>query len=157
MNMTGFARNGAIAGLASGLVEAIMIYASLPSVDEVIGEMHKKSIAVPVSEQLLKKYLEIILPLSGVIAVIFMLIIGALFGILSEYIYKKSTLGVTGSTLASGIFLLAFLVLPNLLFRADTGKIVSNTITGVVYTSSLVLTSIKWDPLTYKEEEPRLT
>ncbi|MCE4617231.1 MAG: hypothetical protein F7C32_01425 [Desulfurococcales archaeon] len=157
MTKTGFARNGAIAGLASGFVEAIIIYASLPSVDEVIEEMHKKSIAVPVSEELLWKYLEVVLPISGIIAVIFMLIIGALFGVLSGYIYSKSTLGVTSSALASGILLLAFLVLPNLLFRADTGKIVSNIITGVVYTVSLVLASIRWDPLTYREKEPRLT
>lgn len=157
MAESGFIRNGAVAGAVSGAITAAIVYATLPSVDEVLAQMKSMGIEAPVPEEALRRYLEIALAASGVLVLLIMIALGALVGALHGYLYRKTRLGLVGAAVASGLIFTAILVLPNIPAGAPGSKILTNTITGLTYTAALALITMKWDPRRYRESEPRIT
>ena len=149
--------NGLIAGAISGIITCIYTYATLPTVDEVInitegflGDIENAP------EGVLRSYISIALKFSGIIALIFMLILGAVFGALHESIDKrvlKLKSNIIFSAIATGALMLALLVLPNVPLGASFPKILGNFLTGISYTLTLAILSIMKNPRK-KPEEP---
>lgn len=138
--------NGLISGAVSGAVTAVVTYLTLPSVDEVMETV--KQYSVPgVPEDLMRQYLSIALALSGVIAFVFTLLIGAVLGALHGWVDSKmSRFSPSISAVIVGAVMAAFFVLPNVVLQASIGKIITNSITVLTYTGCLVTLSVIKNP-----------
>ena len=146
-----YVRNGAVAGLAAGIVTAAIVYSNLPTVEEVLREASKISfIEQPLVVN--EKLLGIVLKLSGVIACIFFVLIGLVFGGIHEYIDKKIGSKTVLSALITGLLLLAILTVPNILLGGSPQKTLSNSIAGLTYTIALIVLAKTWDPKTFRED-----
>ncbi len=140
--------NGLISGAVSGAITAVITYLTLPSVDEVL-EAAKQYGASGVPEDLMRQYLSIALALSGAIAFVFTLLIGAVLGALYGWIDgKMSRFSPALSAVVVGAVMAAFLVLPNVMLHASAGKILVNSITALTYTACLVTLAVIKNPRT---------
>ncbi len=137
-----YVRNGAIAGLVSGVVTAIIVYATLPSPEVVIEEIEKKRMleAGEISEE----YISLALKLSGIIVAVIISLLGVVFGGLHEYLDSKFKIGSPYTAVMAGLAFIGLLVIPNLLFGSNTSKIATNAVSGIVYTIVLALLAKYW-------------
>lgn len=149
---SGYIRNGVVAGAVSGLVTATYTYLTLPSTEEVIDALRNQSITVPMPEDVLESYIGISLMLSGLFIVIFMLVIGVLFGAVHGYIDKRSKLPTYLTALVSGFIFTALVTLPNIVLSGSPSKTVSNFAMGIIYAIALTILAILWDPKKYRED-----
>ncbi len=150
---SGYIRNGVIAGFISGLASAIYTYLTLPTPEEVIEMLEKNlSITIPVPEEVFKSYIAISFMLSGLFIVIFMVVVGVLFGAIHGYIDKRSKLSTQLTALVSGLILTALVTVPNIVLSGSFSKTVSNLAMGIVYTITLVVLAILWNPKKYRED-----
>ncbi len=147
-----YVRNGAVAGLIAGILTAVMVYLDLPTVEEVLEEASKISfIEQPLVVN--KKLLDLVLKLSGIIACIFFVLLGVVFGGIHEYLDKKmGTKTAVLPALIAGLLLVALLTVPNILLGGSPQKTINNLVAGATYTIALtVLAEIK-NPRTFKED-----
>ena len=148
-----YVRNGAVAGLVSGVVTAIIVYATLPSPEAVIEEVERRGM-LGVGEVSVE-YISLALKLSGVIVAVIITLLGVVFGGLHEYLDSKFKMGSPYTAVMAGLAFTGLLVIPNLLFGGDASKIATNAFSGIVYTVVLALLAKYWrgpDNLKYASE-----
>ncbi len=144
--------HGLIAGTVSGIVTGVFAFLTMPSVEEVLETIKQYIGNQTLGEELLAKYVSIMLWLSPFITFIFSLILGALFGALYEYIDKKIKKHVLVSALITGAILWIILVIPNMVLGASTAKIITNNISAWTYTITLSILAIIKNPRANQEQ-----
>ncbi len=138
--------HGLIAGAVSGAVIGVITFIYMPSVEEVLEVAEQYVNFSGLSREVLKGYLSIALLVSPIIAFIFSLLLGALFGVLYDYLDKKIRVHVVVSALLTGFIFWAVLVVPNVVLGASKGKIITNSIWAGVYTITLLILAVLRNP-----------
>ena len=138
--------HGLIAGAVSGAVIGIITFIYMPSVEEVLKIAEQYTNFSGLSREVLRSYLSIILLVSPIIAFVFSLLLGALFGAFYDYLDKKIRLHVVISALLTGAVFWAVLVVPNMVLGAGRGKIITNSIWAGVYTITLLILAVLRNP-----------
>ncbi|GEM_PF-2113428 len=144
--------HGLIAGTVSGLVTGVFVFLTMPSVEEVLETIKQYMGNQTLGEELLAKYVSIMLWLSPFITFIFSLILGALFGALYEYIDKKMEKNILVPALITGAILWIILVIPNMVLGASSIKIIINNISALTYTITLSILAIMKNPRANQEQ-----
>ncbi|OYT50525.1 MAG: hypothetical protein B6U73_03855 [Desulfurococcales archaeon ex4484_204] len=151
MAESGYVRNGLIAGGVSGALTAAITYLTLPPVEAVLREV-KGFVSMPLPEEALKAYLSIGLAVSGVIAFILLLLLGALLGLLHEFLDKRLGLSVVATAVITGLALTAVLTLPNIALHGSLLKTLTNAASGAAYTAALAALARLANPRGYRED-----
>ena len=141
---------GLIAGLIAGIVTAVITAVSLfmqgldKAVEYALKEAAKFTPLIDIS--MLREYIRIGLLISPFVTIIIMVVLGAIFGALYEYLDKKMGYPpIVVPILTTGLFLSMLLVLPNIIL-GGMGKAIMNFITCIVYTVSLLILSYRKCP-----------
>jgi len=134
--------NGLIAGAAAGIVQgaysAITIIPNIEVVVEEIAELTKSMYGIDVS--MFKETIRLALLSSPIIIVIFMLILGAIFGALLDFLAKR--IGIIKGWCVTIFALACFLILPNIVLRA-LAKALENAIALSVYAIVLLILTLR--------------
>ncbi len=140
-----YVRNGLIAGFVAGVVTAVITYATLPSVDEVIeaASRYLPEGMRGVDLEALRPVLSLALKLSGLIGLVVATLLGAIFGWIQEVIDKRIGYRPVVSALLAGLILIALLAGPNIALGASEVKTMSSMATGITYTIVLTALAIK--------------
>ncbi len=138
--------HGLIAGAVSGAVIGVMTFIYMPPVEEVLKVAEQYVNLSGISRELLRGYLSIALLVSPIIAFVFSLILGALFGALYDYIDKKIKIHVVVSALLTGTIFWMILVIPNMVLGASWSKIITDSIWAGVYTLTLLILALLGNP-----------
>ncbi len=140
--------HGLIAGAVSGAVIGIITFIYMPSVEEVLKIAEQYTNFSGLSREVLKGYLSIVLLVSPIIAFVFSLLLGALFGALYDYLDKKIRVyvHVVVSALLTGAVFWTVLVAPNIVLGAGRSKIITNSIWAGVYTATLLILALIKNP-----------
>ncbi len=138
-------RNGLLAGLASGVLTGVVIYATLPPAEVVLEEVREVA-NLNISEGVVSTYLSIALQVSGVLTAFIITLMGALFGWLQEVLAVRLKLATPVAAVISGLILMAILTLPNVALGASELKVVTNLLTGVTYTAALAALTLVSSP-----------
>ena len=132
---------GALAGLAAGVVAAVITYATLPPVDAVIQELNASGQLPPnMSPEELRQYIEAGLKVSGAVAAVFTVGLGAFMGLVAALIARRVR-ALTAAVIA-GALMTAVLAGPNALLGASAGKVATNLLVGLTYAAVLALAAL---------------
>ncbi len=133
--------NRLIAGGTSGILIAVITYTTLPPTSVVIKEVSRY---VPdiVPSSIISSYVRIALLLSGVIASLLMLIIGALLGALQECLTIRFIKIPLISALISGTVMALIFVVPNLVMGTSKAKVLINSLAVITYTVTFSFLSL---------------
>ena len=132
---------GALAGLAAGVVAAVITYATLPPVDAVIQELNASGQLPPnMSPEELRQYIEAGLKVSGAVAAVFTVGLGAFMGLVAALIARRMR-ALTAAVIV-GALMTAVLAGPNALLGASAGKVATNLLVGLTYAAVLALAAL---------------
>jgi len=129
---------GAVAGVVQGAYSAIKIIPNIEAVVEETIELTKSMYGIDIS--MFREVLRLTLLVSPLIVVVFMIILGAVFGALLDFLAKRmdTIKGLCVTVLA----LACFLVLPNIIVGA-LAKALENTIGLFTYAIVLLLLTLR--------------
>ncbi len=132
---------GALAGLAAGVVATVTTYATLPPVDAVIQELNASGQLPPnMGPEELRQYIEAGLKVSGAVAAVFTVGLGAFMGLVAALIARRVR-ALTAAVIA-GALMTAVLAGPNALLGASAGKVATNLLVGLTYAAVLALAAL---------------
>jgi len=129
---------GATAGIVQGAYSAITIIPNIEAVVEETIELTKSMYGIDVS--MFKETIRLALLSSPIIIVIFMLILGAIFGALLDFLAKR--IGIIKGWCVTIFALACFLILPNIVLRA-LAKALENAIALSVYAIVLLILTLR--------------
>lgn len=143
---------GALAGLVAGVVAAVITYATLPPVDAVIQELNASGQLPPsMSPEELRQYIEAGLKVSGVVAAVFTVGLGAFMGLVAALIARR--VRALTAAVISGALMAAVLAGPNALLGASAGRVATNLLVGLTYAAVLALAALGGDVEEAREAE----
>ncbi len=132
---------GALAGLVAGIVVAVITYATLPPVDVLIQELNASGQLPPnMSPEELRQYLEASLKISGVVAAVMTVALGAFMGLVAALIARA--VRPVWSAVVAGALMTAILAGPNMALGGSVGKTVINLLTGLTYAAALTVIAL---------------
>jgi len=132
---------GALAGLVAGLVVGVITYATLPPVDVLIQELNASGQLPPnMGPEELRQYLEASLKISGVMAAVMTVALGAFMGLVAALIARA--MRPVWSAVVAGALMIAILAGPNAALGGSVGKTVINLMTGLTYAAALTVIAL---------------
>lgn len=128
---------GVIAGIIQGAYSAIIIIPNIEAIIKEAVELTKSMYGIDIS--MFKETIRLALLVSPLIIVVFMLILGAIFGALLNFLAKR--VGAIKGWCITVLALACFLILPNIILRA-IAKALENSIGLVAYAIVLFLLTL---------------
>lgn len=136
--MRAWVKAGALAGLVAGIVVAVVTYATLPPVDALIQELNASGQLPPnMDPDEIRQYLEASLRVSGAVAAVMTIALGAFMGLVAALIAK--TVRPVHAAVMAGTLMIVILVGPNAALGGSVGKTLTNLLTGLTYAATLTL------------------